>query len=141
MVNEITAADNGTGDAIFVLQEVADADDLTTPSLRRMGYRALRYAKIGWAKDPSDLSSVKLTWLNELSGLSIPYCRMSAGVHGYDLPNCNRGGAQAAIFSSGEAVIVFPAPVSERDAVTSGAWLGAGAGDFENTELYTVEYR
>ncbi len=148
IVNEITAAEDRAGEAIFVLQEVADQVDLTDPTTRRMGYRAFRYsaANGGWAMDPSDPSSVKLTWLNELSETTIPYCRVSAQVEGYDLPNCNRGGAQAAIFSTGEAVIVFAAPVSERtgtlpDVTNTVNWTDTSDTDYENTELYTVEYR
>jgi hypothetical protein len=140
-VNEISAAANGEGEALFVLQEVLPESDLTVASTRRLGQRAFRYAegRGGWVLDSAG-QDLKLTWLNTLHGLSIPGCRMASGVQGYELPNCNRWPAQAAIFSGGEAVVVWPAPATER-ADAGSSPLIATSPEYENIQLYSVGYR
>ncbi len=140
-VNEISVAYDRHGEAFFVLQEVIPEADLTDPTVRRLGYRGVRYSSSGggWVLD-SSAADVKFTWLNSLHGLSIPGCRMAAAVAGYDLPSCNRWPAQAAIFPSGEAVLVFPAPSQERASAGSSP-LTPSDPDYENIELYSVGYR
>ncbi len=92
--NDVKLVSDGQGKALLIAHGVNASDYDAYPSSRSFGYRAYRY--------------IDGYWLDS----SVPWSSLGAGSAGCPtaLAGCGNPRVEAAIFTSGEAVMVYPAP-------------------------------